>query len=569
MRREHLILAAIILILAVPPGIAVAQTLDTHSATAGVNYVTNSDVQVTLGDGREVAAQPFVDDQTWSTDNVSVSGTDASVRVTDATFTGDTMDIEAVDATGSVTVTRTDLGRSFTVEDGDANLIEVGAINATDGETDFSYQSDNGVTVRVDGVLNASLAAVDANTGEPIAGADATDTGSATFELPSGQRDIRIETAPAELEVRNELKPNELIDGNVTLRARLFSQNDTVIEREVTNGTVSLAGFALDEPLVVTVKAENDEFVYRRILLESAIQSSEIYLLPTDTNETASEVRFDVRDDTGRFDSANTRFYVEKPITRDYDGDGTNETRYQIISGDRIGASSEFPTILVDSERYRLRVENNKGEQRVLGSYTVQGPSIEPIPIGSVEFSTDVDEGAAFQATLREAPEGASHNHEVRLVFVDPEGETSQIEVGIANESGGAIRPTSTEQINSTAAYVETFPITDDSWTPEDNTAIVSVTAQRGFDTQQFEQPLGDVPEFPLGPLPEQLVTLAGVVSILAVLGLLVIANPPLAALVTPGYAGILVLLGIVPIPMPAVVLAGVVGVLAALGSRR
>jgi hypothetical protein len=568
MKREHLILGVIILILAIPPGIAVAQTLDTHSATAGTTYQTNSGVTVTLGDGRDVADNPFPDDNTWATDTVEVSGSDASVRVTDATFSGSTVDIEAVDATGSVTVTRTDLGRSFTVESGDANLIQVRDLNATDGDADFAYQSDNGLTVTVDDVINANLAAVDASTGEPIARSDATDTGTATFELPSGQREIRIETTPAELEVRNELKPNELIDGNATLRARLFSQNDTVIEREVTNGTVSLAGVPLDEPLVVTLKAENDEYVYRRILLESAIQSSEIYLLPTDTNTTAAEVRFQVRDDTGRFDSSDTRFYVEKAITRDYDNDGTNETRYQVISGDRIGASAEFPTVLVDSERYRLRVENDAGEQRVLGSYTVQGASVEPIPIGSVEFSTEVDEGAALQATLREAPDSATYDHEVRIVYVDPEGETDQIEVAIENETGGAIRPTTTEQINGTAAYVETYPITDPSWTPEENTAIVRVGAERGFETQQFEQPLGDVPEFPTGPLPRELLTLAGVVSILAVLGLLVIANPAIAALVTPGYAGLLVLLGIVPIPMPAVVLAGAVGILAVLGAR-
>jgi len=62
---------------------------------------------------------------------------------------------------------------------------------------------------------------------------------------------------------------------------------------------------------------------------------------------------------------------------------------------------------------------------------------------------------------------------------------------------------------------------------------------------------------------------LIGLVSIVAVAGLLVIVSPPTAALVTPGYAGLLTITGIVPIPLPAVVLAGVVGVLATVGTRR
>jgi hypothetical protein len=567
MKREHLILAVIVLILAVPPGIAVAQTLDTHSATAGTTYQTNSGVTVTLGDGRDVAANPFVDDETWATDTVEVSGADGSVRVTDGTFEGDTMDIEAVDATGSVTVTRTDLGRSFTVESGDANLIQVRELNATDGATDFAYQSDNGLTVTVDGLETANLAAVDASTGEPIVTSDATDTGTATFELPAGQREIRIETAPAELEVRNELKPTELITENVTLRARLFADDGTVIEREVTNGTVSLAGVPLDEPLVVTVREENADYTYRRILLDSAIETSEIYLLPTD--EPSAEVRFEIRDDTGRFDSEDTRFFVEKPITRDYDGDGTNETRYRVISGDRVGASGEFPTILVDSERYRLRVENDAGEQRVLGSYTVQGASVEPIPIGSVEFTGDVEQGAALQTNLREAPEGASHNWEVRLVYVDPEGDTEEIDVSIENSSGGDIRPPSTESIDGATAYVETYPIEDPAFDPEADTVTVSVTARGNFEEETFTDALGDVPDIPIGPLNPELAELIGLVSVLAVAGLLVIKSPALAALITPGYAGLLTITGVIGIPIAGVVLAGVVGVMAVIGTSR
>jgi hypothetical protein len=566
MKREHLILAVIILILLTPPAAVVAQTL-THSASPGVPYVTNSGVEVTLGDDRDIAAQPFVDNETWSSGNVTITGSDADVRVADATFDSDEIDVRAVDVQGELTVARSDLDRSVTIEDGDANLLQVRNYSVDNGNEDLAYASDNGLTVTLDGFDSIGVAAVDADTGEPLDSENVGGDGEATFELPDGQRAIRFEAVPSELQVRNELKPAQLITENATLTARLFADGDVIAERDVTNGTVSLAGVPLDEEIIITVREENADYVYRRILIESAIQTSEIYLLPTD--EPSAQVRFQLRDDTGRFgDSGNTRFFVEKPVTRDYDGDGTNETRYQVISGDRIGADGEFPTILVDSQRYRLRVENDEGEQRVLGSYVVQGATTSTIPIGSVEFTGDVDEGAALQTKLREAPDSASHEYEVRLVYIDPEGETSEIDISITNSTGGTIRPTTTEQINGTAAYVETYPITDTSFNPEEDTATVEVVATRGFEQQTFTQRLGDVPPVDIGPLPEDLVELAALGSVLAVLGLLAIINPAMAALVTPGYAGLLVLIGLAPIPMPAVVLAGLVGVLAAVGTR-
>ena len=567
MNREHLIFGVVVLILLAPVGVVVAQTLDTHSATAGTDYVTNSDVQVKLGDDRDVARQPFASDTTWTDKDLRISGSDAYVEITDATYSGDPVTIRDVDADpGSLTVERTDLSRSVTFESGDAGVFQLQDYAVDNGSEDFAYQSDTGVTVTLTGFDAIGIAAVDTGTGESLATDTVTGDGVATFELPAGQRAVRLEATPSVLEVRNEIRPDELVDGNSSLRARAFADGDVLFERQVTDGTVSLEGVPLDEEIIVTVREENADFVYRRILIESAIQTSEIYILPT--SEPSAQVRFQLRDDTGRFgDSANTRFFVEKPITRDYDGDGTNETRYQVISGDRIGADGEFPTILVDSERYRLRVENEAGEQRVLGSYVVQGATTSPIPIGSVEFTADVDEGAALQTNLREAPDSASYDHEVRLVYVDPEGTTDEIAVSITNSTGGTIRPTTTETINGTAAYVETYPITQ-PFNPEEDTATVTVQAQQGFETQTFEQRLGDIPPIDLGPLPPQLVELTALASILAVLGLLAIINPAMAALVTPGYAGVLVLVGLAPIPMPAVVLAGVVGILAATGIR-
>jgi len=563
-RNQVFALASVaIILLAVPAGFVVAQSLS-HQSTAGTTYQTNSGVTVTLGDDREVEASPFNDDNTFADGNVTISGSDAEVEITDQTYSDtDELVVQQVDVTGSLTVNQDNLNQTLQIEDGDVTQLQLRDYGVDNGQSDIAYASNNGVTVTLDDLPSVGVAAVDPSTGDVLdSAAVGTTDDTATFDLPSGTRSVELKSVPSELQVRNEANPDELIDDNVTLRVRFFAGSDTVIEREVTDGTVSLDGLPADEEIVVTVKEESANFTYRRILIDNIVETQEIYLLPT--TEPSAEIRFEINDQTGRFPNEETKLFVEKPITRD------GSTEYRIISGDRVGADQQFPTILIDSERYRLRVENADGEQRVLGSYTVQGAEIARIPIGDVSFSADVDEGAAMQASLREAPDGASHNHEVRVVYVDPSGQTDSLTISIENSSGDSIRPQTTETLDGeTDIYAETFPL-NTSFDPEEDTATVIVDAESGFETETYERTLGDIPDvFQDVPVNPRLLELMFLGSIVMVVGLLVIFSPPIAALVGPGYAGLLVMVGLVPIPMPAVVLAGVVGILAVVGDRR
>ena len=561
--RGLIVIAAIMVVLMAPIGFVVAESL-THSASEGVTYETNSGVTVTLGDDRDVEAQPFADDQTWAHEDLIVTGSDASLTVDEQTVSGDPMTLSAVDVDGSLTVDQTETDRSVTVVEGDATVLQVQDVGVDDGSDDFAYSSDQGLTIEVSDLpVGVGIGVIDSNTGDVVDSVTASEE-TEQFELPPGSLNVRLETVPSELEVRNEAQPDELIDGNASLRFRAFFSDEgeeEVIEREVTDGTVDLEGLPPDEQIVVTVREENADFVFRRIILDNVFEQSQIYLLPTD--EPAAEVEFRVEDQTGRFDSADTRFYVEKAITRD------GETQSEVISGDELTAGGAFPTILEDSERYRLRVENTDGEQRVLGTYVVQGAQQEVIPIGDVQFSADFDDGAAMQASLQEAPPEADHNHEARIVYVDPDAETDELEISIEDSAGNELRPTTVETLDGeTDIYVETFPL-NASFDPEEDTATVTVVASSGFETEEFTRTLGDIPDvFQDVPLNPDLMEYMFMASILAVVGLLVIVSPPLAALVGPGYAGLLAIMGLVPIPLPAVVLAGVVGIAAVVGNN-
>jgi hypothetical protein len=334
-RREHVAAVLVVVILLGGPfGSALAATL-THSASSGVTYATNDGLEVELTDDREVEAVPFDGDQTFSDGNLTVSAPgSAQIGVGDGAYSGSEITVSDVDATSAITVSRSDLNREFTIESGDASTLQVRDYQLDNGSTDFAYASNNGLTITLSGLPNVGAAVVDTGTGDVLDDTIVGPDGEATFDLPAGTKNIELRTVPSELQVRNELNPDELIQGeNVTLRAGFFGESDTVVERNVTNGTVDLSGLPADQELVVTVREDNADYAFRRILIENVVETQAIYLLPAD--EPSAEVRFELNDQTDRFGS-DTKLIVEKPITRN------GQTEYRTISGDYIGADGRF-----------------------------------------------------------------------------------------------------------------------------------------------------------------------------------------------------------------------------------
>jgi hypothetical protein len=177
-----------------------------------------------------------------------------------------------------------------------------------------------------------------------------------------------------------------------------------------------------------------------------------------------------------------------------------------------------------------------------------------------------------MQSNIREAPAGVAHDYEIRVIYVDPTGKTQSIEISITDESGQQLRPTTTEQLDGTTRYVETYPITSSTFDPTEETAEVEIDAtrgERGLEEQSLDRSIGQAPEsLTSAAIDDQVLELMGLVSILAVMGLIVLINAPIAALVGSGWAGMLTILGVVGIPFPAVILGGVVSILAVVGTQ-
>jgi len=429
--RAQTLLVVVVAVLLLPTGFAAAQ-MATHSATAGVTYETNSGVSVTLGDDRDVAAVPFADDQTFADGSLRVSGSDASVTVTDASYSGDPVVVQNADASGgTLTVERTDLNRAFTVVDGDASQLQVRDYSVSDNETDLAYASDNGLTVELSGFDNINIAAVDTATGEPVDSAIVGDDGTVSFELPAGDRDIELRPAPSELRVFSEQNPDQRLTDVDNLTIEFYQQGgdpDNIESVDVVDGVADMEG--LDATASFIAVANVDGYANRRIFIDSLYETQEIYLL----NESADSVavEYELEDFSGNYPQAETVMVIEKNIN----GEWTP------IQGDFFGATGTFEAQLLRDTRHRMRVVNiETGEERIVGAFTPQVSSTETVtilPDGSITVdqgfeqihaqpaigSIPAAQAAEFGVDIQEGEQQIT-SWDIEIILMDDAGETT------------------------------------------------------------------------------------------------------------------------------------------------
>ena len=301
-RREIATIAVVLLLLT---GGAVADvTGPRHLASSGVTYETNSGLEVTLSDERDIEAVPFDDDATFATEGVEIESLGpASATISDQTFANaaDTMAVTGIDASQNpVTLRRSDLGSPVTIEDGSGSII-VHDVTLDDGATDLDVVANTEMNITVANVPDTEgIQAVDAN-GDPVAGETDTSDGTVTLSLDAGEYDLRLQDGPSTLSIR-DLTTQELItDDNVSVEVQFFGSEGTVEERTPTNGVIDMTGLPADERFSVSVDA-NDSYVQRQILIPSLLEQRSAYLLPQDTSIETVEPRFILEDPSNQFD---------------------------------------------------------------------------------------------------------------------------------------------------------------------------------------------------------------------------------------------------------------------------
>jgi hypothetical protein len=363
---------------------------------------------------------------------------------------------------------------------------------------------------------------------------------------------------PQTLEIRNETAPGSLVTSDVTVQ--FFGEDgDAAGERTTSDGTIDMSGLPRDGAVTLLVTA--DGFTDRTTIAKTIFEPQRIYLLDEDVS--SSTIRFELNDQTGRFSPGETILRVQKPIEEN------GERAFQTVAGDRFDSGGSVITTLETGQRYRLEVTNDRGETRVLGSYTTSGDAAEPLPIGEIVLAGDArDAGVAAQASLQNGPPDASHSQEVRMMLIDSDRATSTFDLQIVNESGGIIRNQTTEE-GPFGRFAETYPLQPSEFNGSE-TLYVEFNVTRNGERQQIRRPIGDVPDIATDwAINDRVLELMGFVGLVGVMGLVVIANASLAAIVGVLVAALMTLLGILDIPAVAIGVAGSVAILYRLGDQR
>jgi len=508
--------------------------------------------------------------------DLTVQGLPASESVTAATASGTLLDTTTTDGAGEATFALPSASSTkVVVFQNDAPSVDNNSATPTGG-----LQSDS-VTYEIDvsdptfatlqgDELNASLYIDGSYRGSDTLTANGTASvsegglsgGSHDYywvvndsygaSVQSDTFDIQV---PSNIAIYEETDPDDLVDGpDATITARFFrDDSNTVINKTTNDGTVSLQGLDPDREYVLVVRV--DGYRDRRVILESLFEQKSVYVL--NDSVAASDVVFELNDNTGEFPPETTRLFVEKPIVNTTTGD----TTFQTIAGDTFGASGTFPATLETDRRYRLRVVNAEGQERVLGAYTVTGDAAEELPIGAVTFEGANESAPAFDATLEAAP---NDTEVIRVKYRDPENATDTLTVGIQRENG-------TMLVNNTT-YTGPFGTTQQTYyvpasAPDDADYRVVWRADRGSKgILEHDQVVSSVAD--LGGrfdiIEDRHLSLISYLTIIAVLGLVSIKSPKFAVLPATAVASALTALGFVAIPALFLGASGVIGLLAA-----
>lgn len=357
-------------------------------------------------------------------------------------------------------------------------------------------------------------------------------------------------TTPSTIFVRYESEPSTLVD-DVTLDVRFFGENDTTVQRTVTDGTVSLAGLPVGERFVVT--ASGPDVYYRRIVINSIYESENIYLL--NSSKESSRIVFALDDPTGQFPPEETYLYIEKPIEVD------GETQYRTIAGDRFGATGRFPAILQQDSRYRLRVstDSESSSSRILGAYSVYGATTETLQIERIEPASNSGGGAVYGSL-----DGSGTTRQLAVRYTETGNDSIEsVEYRVLYQNGSVFVPTTTDSSDS---FAHIYPL------PMNVSESVSFEIEYTLVLESGETTSGSVHVGSLGGLADrfnvdaQVLSIVSWIAILSTMGLLVIVNHKLAPVGGVGMATALTIIDTVAIPMAMLGIAGAIAVFVLIG---
>lgn len=342
---------------------------------------------------------------------------------------------------------------------------------------------------------------------------------------------------PSELRIYEESNPDTLVD-NVTVEIRFYggeSGDSFTVQRTTSDGTVNMTDLPIDQEFIVVAKASS--YYNRRIYVESLYKQSDVFLLNDSKKAVYNDFVLD--DKSGNFPPGETRLIIQRGLNR------SGNFTWWTISGDFFGGTNSHATYLRYNQRYRLIVENNQGDRRVIGSYMALDEN-NPKPITISEIIVDPPEGQSYYATSW-IEDGTEDDGEktLRFAYVDSLNITDELSLKIY-EQGNA----SNELVNLTTTSV------DSKWTytqsltgnQTEKTWVVEWSGKRDGQTIGQSYPVGSRGGVPVAMSQDWTSRLAFIaVIVLCALSYERIAT--IGAMGVTGFAGVLMITGLWPIP--------------------
>jgi hypothetical protein len=425
------------------------------------------------------------------------------------------------DPSGSGTIQNYDGEISADVSDPDFPLPQGDSVTVTATNTDTSSQIGQ-TTITANQTVDFSYS--------PSAG---TNNISWSVTDDAGESDSLSQQfeAPQKLKIYNASDPDQLVTGSSNkVTVQFYGSGDTVITETTTTGELSLGAIpaAPEGGYEVAVQPDGD-YEDRRVIIESLIQQQSVYLLHT--NATRSEIEFSVDDRTGEFNEPT--LILERPITKDFDGDSSKETRYVNAVGQQVSAAGTVTTTLENGVRYQVRLRNVDGNERVLGTFTPTRAQTVTLTVGELQFNVRETGDQTFNATANTVKNQNGTVTAIRFNYRDPSNETTKVNVTVRTVDG---------QVLGTARGLNgpygSFSFTQQVNDPKNDSYAVEFNATKDGTVASGELRPG-VSQLPPGiPLKPGLKNLFAIGLILMVGGLFSASNARVGAVVTPLFAG-------------------------------
>jgi hypothetical protein len=527
-------------------GVYVGATHDASDVTTGEVDLTLSDAEATVRwqeDGDNDGNWDTVSTATYTgsgTKSQSLSGTNADRwrAVVDFSTNSPATATAELDAERVIydnqepEVSNADPSGSNTIRNYD------GDISATVRDSDFATAQGDTVTVTAtndDSGSQIGQTSVTANQTVDFAYSPSSGTNSISWTVTddAGASDTLSQqfTAPQSLKIFNASEPDQLVSGSsneVTLQ--FYGSGDTVITETTTTGELSLGSIpaAPEEGYEVAVQPAGD-YEPRRVVIQSLIQQQSIYLLPTNTSR--SQIEFSVDDRTGEF--SQPTLLLERPITKDFDGDSSNETRYVRAAGQQVSAAGTVTTTLENGVRYQIRLRNADGNERVLGTFTPTRAQTVTLTVGELSFEVRQQSDQTFNASASTVKNQNGTITAVRFNYRDPSNETSKVNVTVRTVDGRVLG--TARGLNG--PYGE-FSFTQAVSDPTNDSYVVEFNATKDGTVASGQLRPGARQLPPGVPLKPGLKNLFAIGLILMVGGLFSASNARVGAVVTPLFAG-------------------------------